>query len=103
MLVRQMMRENSHNVQVHIHDKCILTKCRTLVFQVIMMSATLEVNRMSDYFIESAKSFSLTDQPGQVNIAIPSHEVAERYLDDFAESYLAHVSSVSRLSMLCLP
>ncbi|XP_055332772.1 probable ATP-dependent RNA helicase spindle-E [Paramacrobiotus metropolitanus] len=71
MLVRQMMRENSPNVQA------------------ILMSATLEVQKMSEYFKEKTTSSPEREieEVGNVDLRIEHFPIKELHLEEFAVEY----------------
>lgn len=49
------------------------------------MSATVQVNKMTRYFGHNMDSFAMEDQMGRVTIDTASHEIYEKFLDEFAE------------------
>ncbi|GAU93052.1 hypothetical protein RvY_05043-2 [Ramazzottius varieornatus] len=72
MLTRQMLQENSPDVKV------------------ILMSATFELERISNYFSTMTNSFARDDRPGKVSVDVSNHMIHETYLDEFCNSWQRH-------------
>ncbi|OQV19582.1 putative ATP-dependent RNA helicase spindle-E [Hypsibius exemplaris] len=68
MLVRQMLRENSPKVKV------------------ILMSATVEVDKMVNYFNQNVHSLAAANMPGRVTVEVARYEIFEKYLDEFSDN-----------------
>jgi malonyl CoA-acyl carrier protein transacylase len=59
------------------------------------MSATVEVNKMTRYFGHNMDSFAMEDQLGRITIETASHEIYEKFLDEFAEQSDIFVSPLN--------